>query len=89
MSLNDLLNDTFGSKKKEVPKMVSISSKKKTTKKIHITKSEANDLVIALNYAINSIKNKSDVIGKKEFSTRYNYFQRWTSIQEKLKEKTK
>jgi len=89
MSLDDLLDDTFGSKKKETPKVSSNKRTYSTTKGKYITESEANDLIIALNYAINSIKNKKDVVEKRENSTRFIHFQRWTSIQEKLKEKTK
>ena len=39
-------------------------------------------LIIALNYAINTIKNKEEVIAKKEDSTWYAHYKSWTSIRE-------
>ena len=39
-------------------------------------------LVIAMNYAINSIKNKPEVVEEKQDATRYNYFKNWTQYRE-------
>ena len=39
-------------------------------------------LIIALNYAINTIKNKEEVIAKKEDSTWYAHYKSWTRIRE-------
>jgi len=39
-------------------------------------------LIIALNYAINTIKNKEEVMAKKEDSTWYAHYKSWTRIRE-------
>lgn len=89
MSLDNLLNDAFGTKqKKEQPKN---TQKTQTTPRkkrgLYIAKDEAKDLIIALNYAINAIKNKKDVVEKRENSTRYEHFRRWTKIRSAFRKK--
>ena len=39
-------------------------------------------LIVMCNYAINTIKNKEEVIAKKEDSTWYAHYKSWTSIRE-------
>ena len=39
-------------------------------------------LIIALNYAINTIKNKSEVLARKEDSTWYAHYKSWTRLRE-------
>lgn len=91
MSLNDLLNNTFGKNQSSVPKKEKSEIKKKTTRNkknyLNLGKDECVELKIALNYAINSIKKKSDVVQEKEDSTYFSYFRSWNKIREKLKEK--
>ena len=92
MSLDNMLDDLFGnmngeSKKKqkiEKAKQEHVKAKIKSTE-MKISESECNDLIIALNYAINAIKNKDDVKKCLLDSTRYEYFLRWTKIREKFK----
>ena len=56
----------------------------KTTNKLPTVKMNGmvQSLIIALNYAINTIKNKEEVIAKKEDSTWYAHYKSWTSIRE-------
>ena len=72
-----------------VQKKETVKVQNRQTRGATISKADMNDLVIALNYAINTIKNKVDVREKKESSTYFTYFQRWNKIQKKLKEKIK
>jgi len=45
----------------------------------------SGDLVIALNYAINTIKNKPEVKAKKNGATRYDYFKNWNQYRDFFK----
>ena len=45
----------------------------------------SGDLVIALNYAINTIKNKPEVKEKRLGATRYDYFKNWNQYREFFK----
>jgi len=87
-SLDDLIASAFGDRP-EKKKTIRKYSHQTISKRIFLKEAEAESLIIALNYAINSIKNKKDVKEKRINSTRYIHFQRWTKIQNKLKEKTK
>lgn len=68
-----------GKKEKDKPKV-----SHKSTKNI-VVKSDQDLIIIALNYAINTIRNKSEVKEKK--GTYYHYFTRWTEIYNKLTKK--
>ena len=59
-------------------------SQPKTTNKLPTVKMNGmvQSLIIALNYAINTIKNKEEVIAKKEDSTWYAHYKSWTRIRE-------
>jgi len=56
----------------------------RTTNKLRTVKINGmvQSLIIALNYAINTIKNKEEVIAKKEDSTWYAHYKSWTRIRE-------
>lgn len=49
-------------------------------------RSISGDLIIAMNYAINAIKNKPEVVAKKQDATRYNYFINWSQYREFFRE---
>lgn len=51
----------------------------------HYIRTISGDLVIALNYAINTIKNKPEVKAKKNGATRYDYYQNWTQYRDFFK----
>jgi len=90
MSLDNFLNDVFGNtsengRNKQKIEKTKQQYKKQVSKSIRISESDCNDLIIALNYAINSIKNKDDVKKCVINSTRYEFFLRWTKIREKFK----
>ena len=85
--LNDLLNKSFGVTQIEEKKKQKVRNEYRTQRGLYMSKDECKDLIFALNYAINSIKNKKDVVEKKETSTRYEHFKRWTMILKKIKEK--
>ena len=53
---------------------------------IEFLKENRKNWIIAMNYAINTIKNKKEVKEKKESSTWYKYFKDWTEDREFLKE---
>lgn len=84
MSLSDLLDKSFG--KKEATKEVKQETKKKqrTQRVINFGRDELSELKIALNYAINSIKRKSDVVQEKEDSTYFSYYKSWNKIRKKV-----
>ena len=88
MNLNNLLDDVFGGKKK----VTSTTSHQNDTSSIssrgmYISKDEGKDLIYALTAAINSIKNKKDVLAKNEDSTRYEHVTRWRILKRKFKNK--
>jgi len=88
--LNDLLNNTFGSSKSTTKEETKQETKKTTVKRgIYFGRDECLELKIALNYAINSIKRKKEVVQQKEDSTYFLYFTVWNKLREKLNEKLK
>ena len=85
MNLNNLLDDVFGGEKK----VTSTTSHQNDTSSIssrgmYISKDEGKDLIYALISAINSIKNKKDVLAKNEEFTRYEHYRRWCVLKKKL-----
>lgn len=90
-NLDDLLDQSFGPKQvtgvSTGTKIQKVKTEYRKQRGIYMSKDECKDLIFALNYAINSIKNKKDVVEKKETSTRYEHFKRWTKILEKIKDK--
>lgn len=88
MNLSDLLDKSFGTQKQATETQKQrVKNEYRTQRGMYFSKDECKDLIISLNYAINSIKNKKDVVEKKENSTRYEFFQRWSKIREHIKEK--
>jgi len=85
--LSDLLDKSFGGSNTIERKKEKAKAEYRTQRGVYLSRKECGDLVYALNYAINSIKNKKDVIEKKITSTRYEHHQRWTEIRRKIKEK--
>jgi len=84
--LNDLLDDVFGGKKKvssSTPHQNDTSSTN-GSRGMYISKDEGKDLIYALISAINSIKNKKDVLAKNEESTRYEHVRRWRALKRKF-----
>ena len=84
-NLNDLLDLTFGNKQKTPKNSGEEKSRHSHTRGKYFSEGECVNLLIALNYAINAIKNKRDVVEKRENSTRYEYYQRWFELREKIK----
>ena len=66
--------------------LINYQKQPETTKKLPPLKFNGmvQSLIIALNYAINTIKNKEEVIAKKEDSTWYAHYKSWTRIREYL-----
>ena len=89
-NLNELLDKSFGISTTTTTteaKKEQVKNEYRKQRGIYFSKDECKDLIISLNYAINSIKNKKDVVEKKENSTRYEFFKRWSKIRESIKEK--
>jgi len=93
MSLDDLLDDAFGThnqkEKHTTVKKERIKQEYRSQRGLYLDKAMCQDLEIALNYALNTIRNKPDVKHKVENSTYWTYFQRWSKIREKIKNKLK
>ena len=52
-------------------------------------KENRNTFIVLCNYAINTIKNKAEVLAKKPGATRYDYFLNWTSFRNFLQDPSK
>lgn len=86
MKLNDFLSEVF-----DIPdhknKKEKVKREYRIQRGLYLSRSECSDLIYALNYAINSIKNKKDVVNKITTSTRYTHFLRWSTIRQKIETK--
>ena len=68
--------------KKEIKPRLTTENQPETTRKLPALKFNGmvQSLIIALNYAINTIKNKEEVIEQKQDSTWYAHYKSWVSI---------